>query len=153
MILVFVHRRVVSLPDFIAFVTRNWLLVLVFVLSGVLLLYPLVTRRLSPVHEVTTLEATRLLNKGNPLVLDVREANEVDGGRLPNAVHIPLSQLKERAGEIGKYVSRPVIVYCARGVRAGAAIAALSRLGFKEVQSLRGGFRAWKDAGLPVTKT
>jgi rhodanese-related sulfurtransferase len=140
------------LPDIVAFVTRNWLLVLVFVLSGVMLLYPLLTRRLSPVREVTTLEATQLLNKGHALVLDVREANELEGGRLPNAVHIPLSQLKDRAGEIGKHASRPVIVYCARGVRSGAALSALSRLGFKEVQSLRGGFRAWKDAGLPVTK-
>ena len=141
------------MPDLVAFVTRNWMLVLVFVLSGVMLLYPLVTRRLSPVHEVTTLEATRLLNKDNPLVLDVREANEVEGGKLPNAVHIPLSQLKERAGEIAKYMSRPVVVYCARGVRSGTATSALSRLGFKQVQSLRGGFRAWKDAGLPVSKS
>ena len=141
------------MPDLVAFVTRNWMLVLVFVLSGVMLLYPLVTRRLSPVREVTTLEATRLLNKDNPLVLDVREANEVEGGKLPNAVHIPLSQLKERAGEIGKYMSRPVVVYCARGVRSGTATSALSRLGFKQVQSLRGGFRAWKDAGLPVSKS
>ena len=143
------------MPEFIGFLTHgyNWALLLVFVLSGAILFYPLVTRQLSPVREVTTLEATRLLNKGNPLVLDVREANEVEGGRLPNAVHIPLSQLKDRAGEIGKYLSRPVIMYCARGVRAGAEIAALSRLGFKEVQSLRGGFRAWKDAGLPVTKS
>ena len=140
------------MPDFIAFVTRNWLLVLVFVLSGVLLLYPLVTRRLSPVHEVTTLEATRLLNKGNPLVLDVREANEVAAGKLPNATHIPLSQLKDRGGEIAKHAARPVIVYCDRGARGGAAVAALTRLGFTRVQSLRGGFRAWKDAGLPVSK-
>jgi rhodanese-related sulfurtransferase len=140
------------LPEFIGFVTRNWLLVLVFVLSGAMLLYPLASRRFSAGREIGTLDATRLLNKDNPLVLDVREANEFEGGRLPNAVHIPLSQLKDRAGEIAKYVSRPVIVYCSRGVRASNAIAALSRLGFKEVQSLRGGFRAWKDAGLPVTK-
>jgi rhodanese-related sulfurtransferase len=140
------------LPEIVGFVTRNWLLVLVFVLSGVMLLYPLVSRRLSPVREIGTLDATRLLNKEAPLVLDVREANEFEGGKLPNAVHIPLSQLKDRVAEIAKYTSRPVIVYCARGVRGGAATSALTRLGFKEVQSLRGGFRAWKDAGLPVTK-
>jgi rhodanese-related sulfurtransferase len=141
-----------SLPAIIDFVTRNWPLVLVFIISGALLLWPLLSRRLSPAREIGTLDATRLLNKENPLVLDVRETNEVAGGRLPNALHIPLSQLKDRGGEIARYTARPVIVYCDRGVRGGAAVAALTRLGFTRVQSLRGGVRAWKDAGLPLAK-
>lgn len=140
------------MPILEKFVTANWPLVLVFVISGALLLWPLAQRRFTPARDITTLDATRLLNKENPLVLDVREAREFAGGRLPNAVHIPLSQLKERSGEIAKHASRPVIVYCDRGVRGGAAIAALTRLGFTQVQSLRGGFRAWKDAGLPLAK-
>jgi rhodanese-related sulfurtransferase len=140
------------LPALERFVTANWPLVLVFVISGGLLLWPLVQRRLTPARDITTLDATYLLNKENPLVLDVREPNELGGGRLPNAVHIPLSQLKERGSEIAKHSSRPVIVYCERGGRGGAAIAALGRLGFARVLSLRGGFRAWKDAGLPLAK-
>ena len=140
------------MPDFIGFIVRNWPLALVFVLSGALLLWPMLRQRLAPSREISTLDATRLLNKENPLLLDVREASEVEGGRLPNATHIPLSQLKDRGAEIAKHAERPVIVYCERGVRAGAAIAALTRLGFTRVQSLRGGFRAWKDAGLPLSK-
>ena len=135
-----------------AFVVRNWPLVLVFVISGALLLWPAVQRRLAPLREISTLDATRLLNKENPLVLDVREANEFAGGRLPNATHIPLSQIKDRGGELAKHTARPVIVYCDRGAKGGAAVAALTRLGFTRVQSLRGGFRAWKDAGLPLAK-
>jgi len=134
------------------FVTRNWPIALVFVISGALLLWPLAQGRLAPARDIGTLDATRLLNKENALVLDVREPGEVAGGRLPNATHIPLSQLKDRAGELAKHVARPVIVYCDRGVRGGAAVAALTRLGFTHVQSLRGGFRAWKDAGLPIAK-
>jgi rhodanese-related sulfurtransferase len=134
------------------FITRNWPIALVFVISGALLLWPLVQRRLAPARDIGTLDATRLLNKENPLVLDVREPGEFAGGRLPNALHIPLSQLKDRGGEIAKHAARPVIVYCDRGVRGGAAVAALTRLGFTHVQSLRGGFRAWKAAGLPVAK-
>lgn len=140
------------MPIIESFVTRNWPIVLVFVISGALLLWPLLQRRLAPTREISTLDATHLLNKENPLVLDVREANELAGGRLPNAVHIPLSQLKDRGGELAKHLTRPVIVYCDRGARGGAAVAALSRLGFARVQSLRGGLRAWKDAGLPLSK-
>lgn len=69
-----------SLPAIVEFITRNWPLVLVFVISGALLLWPLISRRLTPAREIGTLDATRLLNKENPLVLDVREANEVAGG-------------------------------------------------------------------------
>ena len=135
-----------------AFVVKNWPLVLVFVLSGLMLLWPLVQRRLSPVREIGTLDATRLINSGNPIVLDIREPKEFTGSRLPNAMHIPLSQLKDRGSELAKFVSRPVIVYCERGMRGGAATSALGKLGFTRVQSLRGGLRAWKDAGLPLAK-
>ena len=141
-----------SLLELEAFITRNWPLVLVFVISGAMLLWPLLQRRLSPSREIGTLDATRLLNSENPLVLDVREPNELAGGRLPNALHIPLSQLKNRGAEIAKYAARPVIVYCDRGTRGGAAVAALAQLGFTRVQSLRGGVRAWKEAGLPLAK-
>ncbi|HEX2390687.1 MAG TPA: rhodanese-like domain-containing protein [Casimicrobiaceae bacterium] len=134
------------------FLEKNWPLVLVFVLSGVMLLWPLLQRRLSPVREIGTFDATRLINTANPIVLDVREPKEFTGARLPNAMHIPLSQLKDRGTELAKFVARPVIVYCDRGQRGGAAASALAKLGFTRVQSLRGGLRAWRDAGLPIQK-
>jgi len=97
--------------EFLAFLEKNWVLALAFVLSGGMLLWPLVTRRLSTVSEIGTAEVTRLMNKADPVLLDVREAKEYDGRRLPNAVHIPLSQLKDRTGELAKSASRPIIVY------------------------------------------
>ena len=102
------------------FVEKNWPLVLVFVLSGAMLLWPILQRRLSPTQEIGTFDATRLINSENALLLDIRESKEFTGSRLPNAMHIPLSELKERGVELTKYVSRPVIVYCERGMRSGA---------------------------------
>jgi rhodanese-related sulfurtransferase len=136
----------------LAFLEKNWPLVLVFLLSGVMLLWPFLQRRLSPVREVGTFDATRLINSENAIILDIREPKEFTGARLPNAIHVPLSQMKERGAELAKFVSRPVIVYCERGMRGGAAAAALAKLGFTRVQNLRGGLRAWKDAGLPMHK-
>jgi rhodanese-related sulfurtransferase len=134
------------------FLEKNWPLVLVFVLSGAMLLWPMLQRRLSPAREIGTFDATRLINSANALLLDVREPKEFSGSRLPNAMHIPLSQRAERGAELAKFASRPVIVYCDRGMRGGAATSALTKLGFTHVQSLRGGLRAWKDAGLPMQK-
>jgi rhodanese-related sulfurtransferase len=133
-----------------AFVEKNWLLILTFVASGLMLLWPLVARRLSPMKDVGTPDAILLINRDNAVLLDVRETAELTSGKLPNAVHIPLSQLTERIGELAKMSSRPVVVYCASGMRSRRAGAALAKTGFASIYQLRGGIKAWKDAGLPL---
>ena len=135
-----------------SFLAKNWPIVLVMVVSGLMLLWPYVQRLLSPAREVGTLDATRLMNNENAVVLDVREPKEVAAGRLPNAIHIPLSQLKSRVTELAKSTARPIIVYCDRGQRGRGAVGVLGKNGFEKVYVLRGGFRAWRDAGLPVQK-
>ena len=86
-------------------------------LSGGMLLWPLVQGRFSKMKEVGTLNVTQLINRQNAVLLDVREPKEFEGGRLPNAVHIPLSELRNRGGELAKLTSRPVVAYCERGQR------------------------------------
>ena len=135
------------------FLEKNWPIVLVMVVSGLMLLWPYVQRLLSPVRELGTHDATRMMNSDNAVVLDVREAKEAAAGRVPNAVQIPLSELKARVGELAKSVKRPVIVYCERGQRSRNAVGVLGKSGFERVYLLRGGFNAWRDAGLPVQKT
>jgi rhodanese-related sulfurtransferase len=135
-----------------SFIVNNWMLELIIVLSGGMLLWPLVQGRFSRMKEVGTLNATQLINRQNAVLLDVRESKEFAGGHLPNAMHIPLSELGSRGGELAKLTSRPVITYCDRGQRSRAAGSALAKLGFVDIYQLTGGFRAWKDAGLPVEK-
>jgi rhodanese-related sulfurtransferase len=135
-----------------AFLQHNWMLILVLVTSGGMLVWPLVQRRLSPAKDVGNLEATRLINSANAVLVDVRETKEFEGGRLPKAVHIPLSQLDSRGSELARYAGRPVVAYCMSGNRSRMAVRALARLGFTDVYHLQGGYRAWRDAGLPVEK-
>lgn len=134
------------------FLQDNWPLVLLMVGSGVLLLWSTVQRYLSPMREVGAMEATQLINRRDALMLDVREAKEYQGGRIANALHVPSSELANRGDELKKYAGRPVVVYCDRGQRSRRAGSTLARLGFAEVYALRGGLRAWSDAGLPVDK-
>jgi len=134
------------------FFITNWMLELIIVLSGAMLLWPLMQGRFSKLKEVGTLQATQLINRNNAVLLDVRDAKEFAGGHLPNALHIPLSELGSRGPELAKLTSRPVIAYCERGQRSRAAGTALAKLGFTDIYQLTGGFRAWKDAGLPVAK-
>ena len=134
------------------FVLNNWPLILVMLVSGGMLLWPLVQKRLGPMREIGVLQATQLINRQNAVMLDVRESGEYESGRVPNAVNVPLSQFKTRGPELTKYLGRPVIAYCDRGNRSQAAAAALVKLGFSDVHTLRGGVRAWSEAGLPLQK-
>lgn len=134
------------------FLQNNWPLVLVLLVSGAMLLWPLIQSPLSAMREIGAVQATQLINRKDALILDLREAKEYEGGRLPNAIHIPLSQLASRGQELGKFASRPLIAYCGRGNRSRSAASALAKLGFKEIYALRGGLRAWAEAGLPLEK-
>lgn len=134
------------------FIASNWLLILVMIVSGAMLLWPTLQRRWSPIREIGAMEATQLINRRDALMLDLREPKEYEGGRVPNAVHVPQSQLASRGHELKRLTARPVIAYCDRGQRSRVAATALTKLGFAEVYTLRGGLRAWSEAGLPVEK-
>ena len=134
------------------FIQNNWPLVLVLIISGAMLVWPLVQRQFSSAREIGALAATQLINRKNAVVLDLRETAEYEGGRVPNAMHIPLSQLASRGQELAKFTARPVIAYCDRGNRSRTATSQLTKLGFTEVFTLHGGLRAWTEAGMPLEK-
>lgn len=85
-----------------------------------------------------------------PLVLDVREKTELDGGLLPGARSVPRGFLELRIEEAAHDRAGPIVLYCASGVRSLLAGRALREMGYKNVRSLAGGFSAWKADGLPV---
>lgn len=133
---------------------NNLALVALFVASGTMLVWPEISRLVGGGggQQLGTLEATRLMNQGNVLVLDVRDDKEFAEGHLPKARHVPVAQLAQRAGEFAKYKSRPVIVTCRSGARSGAACRVLAQAGFTQVYQLKGGLAAWRQASLPIEK-
>jgi len=83
-------------------------------------------------------------------LLDVREADEWSLGHAPGATFIPRGFLELRIEDQIAQKDREVVVYCAGGTRSAFAARTLSGLGYTNVVSLRGGFGAWKERGLPV---
>jgi rhodanese-related sulfurtransferase len=139
-------------PSLVAFLIANWPLVLTLVISGALLVWPLLGGRLSPAQQLGAQAATQMINRRNALLLDLREAADYAAGRIPNALHMPLGQLATRSGELARHVGRPVIAYCDSGARSRSAVRTLTKAGFKEVFTLHGGLQAWSDAGMPLEK-
>ena len=135
------------------FLLDNLALVALFVASGTMLFWPEIARLTGAGGaQVGTLEATRLMNQGSSLVLDIRDEKDFAAGHLPRARHIPLKELPTRMGEIGKFKDKPVLVTCRTGAKAGAAARLLKQAGFTKVLALRGGVDAWQQASLPVEK-
>ncbi|KIH98984.1 sulfurtransferase [Streptomonospora alba] len=77
-------------------------------------------------------------------LLDVREDDEWAAGHAPEAVHVPLGRLAERAGEIPK--DRQVYVVCRVGGRSAQAVQALNEAGW-QAANVAGGMQAWALSG------
>ncbi|MCL6572477.1 MAG: rhodanese-like domain-containing protein [Bacillus sp. (in: Bacteria)] len=74
-------------------------------------------------------------------LIDVREANEFDGGHILGARNIPISQMKMRMKEIRP--DMPVYLYCQSGMRSARAAQTLHRKGYRDLTQLQGGFKKW----------
>lgn len=80
-------------------------------------------------------------------IVDVRGRTEWDAGHVRGAIHIPLGDLRQRLAELP---ATPVFVHCQSGVRSAVATSLLHRLGRTDAINVRGGFAAWRAAGLPL---
>ena len=105
------------------------------------------------VPKVTPEEAKALMAKGDVLVVDVRDAPELQAsGRVAGAKHVSRGMLEFRADPGSPYhdpafdPDKTVIVYCASGGRAALAGKALQELGYRDVRNL-GGFKDWAENG------
>lgn len=96
--------------------------------------------------------ATRMVNEGEALLLDVRGAGEYKTGHVLNAMNVPVGEIDKRLHEIQKYKQKDVLVYCDNGMRTSRAVARLRKEGFENLNTLAGGLTAWEKASLPVVK-
>jgi rhodanese-related sulfurtransferase len=133
------------------FVRNNLLLFATALVSGAMLLWPLV-RRTTGGPWVNPAQATHLINREDAVIIDVREPAEYAAGHVLGAKNVPLARLDAPTPDLVKRKERPVIVYGDDSDRAGKAAAALKKHGFTRVTNLSGGIKAWQDAGLPVEK-
>jgi len=110
------------------------------------------------VPKITPEKAREMIGKGNTLVVDVRDAPEVEkSGKIAGAVHVSRGMLEFRADPDSPYhdknfsKDKTVILYCASGGRSALAAKALKDLGYSEVYNV-GAFKDWAEAGGEVEK-
>ena len=110
------------------------------------------------VPRVTPTQAREMISNGNTLVVDVRDAGEVQkSGKVAGAVNVSRGMLEFRADPESPYHDpsftrdKTLIVYCASGGRSALAGKLLKDLGYERVYNL-GGFKDWAESGGAIDK-
>ena len=110
------------------------------------------------VPKITPDQAREMIGKGNTLVVDVRDAPEVEkSGKIAGAVHVSRGMLEFRADPESPYhdknfsKDKSVILYCASGGRSALAAKMLKDMGYDHVYNV-GAFKDWAESGGAVEK-
>jgi rhodanese-related sulfurtransferase len=104
------------------------------------------------VTEISPHDAAAELKSGEALIIDVRDKDEWDEGHIPGATHMSRGTIELNTEENLPDTNAMIICHCGGGGRSALAAESLQKMGYKNVRSMAGGFRAWKAAGLPTTK-
>jgi rhodanese-related sulfurtransferase len=105
------------------------------------------------VRETTVDEIKKRLDRGDRFVLlDVREESEYSKDHLPSAKHLGKGVIERDIESAVPDPNAEIVLYCGGGFRSALAADNLQRMGYKNVISMDGGVRGWRDKGYPMTK-
>ena len=133
------------------FLIENWFLILAALVSGGMLLWPLLNSRAQGAA-VTPAEAVQLINREKAVLIDVSEPEEFAKGHAVGARNIPFGQI-EGHKQLPSNKALPLVLVCPTGARAGRAAGMLRKAGYEKARVMAGGLKAWRDASLPVSKS
>ena len=105
------------------------------------------------ITEISPHDAAAKSKSGEAVIIDVRDKEEWDEGHIPGATHLSRGTIELDVEEKVPDPNAMIICHCGPESFRGSALAAesLQKMGYKNVRSMAGGFKAWKAAGLPAT--
>lgn len=113
----------------------------------------LVSEARKGIREVTIADVKPRLDRGDKFhLVDVREESEWAAGHLPGAIHLGRGIIERDIEARIPDTNAEIILYCGGGYRSALTAESLMKMGYHNVISMDGGFRAWKDAGYPLVK-
>lgn len=117
----------------------------------------LITEARARIRTLSLDEAKAKFNDPSVAFIDIRDARELErDGTIPGAFHAPRGMLEFWADPASPYYKdifgsgKELVLYCASAWRSSLATATLQDMGLSPVMHIEGGFKAWKEAGLPV---
>ena len=96
--------------------------------------------------------AAKAKSSSDTVIVDVREKDEFDESHIPDAVHMSRGMVELEVEDKFPDRNTTIICHCGGGGRSALAAESVQKMGYKNVRSMAGGFKAWKAAELPTTK-
>lgn len=135
------------------FLMDNWILIVVAFGSGAMLLWPAIKGgSLGGGGSLNANGAVLLMNREKAVVVDVSEPTEFASGHIVGSKNLPFGELEAKLEGAVKNKQLPVILVCPTGARASRLVNTAKKLGYGNVQTIAGGLKAWREAGLPLEK-
>jgi len=104
------------------------------------------------IKEISPQDAAAKSQSGNAVIVDVREKDEWDEEHIAGATHLSRGTIELEVEEKFPDLNTTIICHCGGGGRSALAAESLQKMGYRNVRSLAGGFKAWKAAGLLTLK-
>lgn len=111
------------------------------------------------VENLTPQQVQEELSQGKATLIDIREREELQQtGKIAGSTHAPRGMLEFYADSSLPYhkpefdKNKRLILHCASGGRSALAASTLKQMGYENVAHLDGGFKGWKEAGMPVAE-
>lgn len=105
----------------------------------------------SRIKEVTVAETReRLAANRSGLLIDVREDHEWDAAHAAGAIHLGKGIIERDIEAAAPDKSTELVLYCGGGYRSALAADVLQDMGYRNVWSMAGGWKAWQESGAPV---
>src|SRR6266480_3628075 len=108
----------------------------------------LVAQAKKKITEISPSETAEKSKSGEAVIVDVRETDEWDEEHVPDALHMSRGTIERDIAEKVSDLNAMIVCHCGGGGRSALAAESLQKMGYKNVRSMAGGFKAWKAAGL-----
>jgi phage shock protein E len=103
------------------------------------------------ITEISPNETRAQVERGEALLIDVREAEDWNEGHVTGAKNFSRGSIELEIEDAAPDLNQPIICYCGGGSRSALVTESLQKMGYKNARSMSGGFRSWKEAGLPIS--
>ncbi|MGI9087167.1 MAG: rhodanese-like domain-containing protein [Chthoniobacterales bacterium] len=110
----------------------------------------LATEAKQKIKEISPDDARAAVERGDALLIDVREADDWQEGHAEGARHLSRGVIELEIEDAVPDLAQPIICYCGGGSRSALVTESLQKMGYTDVKSMSGGWREWKEAGLPM---
>ena len=105
------------------------------------------------IREVSVDDVKTKIDRAEKFVLvDVREESEWAKDHLPGAIHLGKGVIERDVEQRVSDLNAPVVLYCGGGYRSALAADNLQQMGYRNVLSMDGGIREWREKGFPLSK-